>query len=96
MEIKIEETKKVKNKVKKNIKIEENKIKKLSKNSKIQKTKITKYRLLVKIFQKSFLIIAMLLSNFRSFFFFIWSSFRSNFLVIKRKEKKRCVKHKIN
>ena len=49
--------------------IKENKRKKLSKNSKIQKTKITKYRLLVKLFRKSFLIIAMLLSNFRSFFF---------------------------
>ena len=40
-------------------------------NSITQKLKITKNNLILKIFKKSFLVLLMLLSHFRSLFFFI-------------------------
>ena len=67
---KAEKNQEEKEKESKKKKVNENK--KHLKNSKIQKVKIApKNYLLLKIFQNSLFIIAMLLSNFRFIFFFI-------------------------
>lgn len=72
--IEIITTKKVK-KIKKgeeNKKIkQENEMIIYTENFKIQEVKITKNNLLLRIFKKSFLVLVMILSQFRSLFFFI-------------------------
>jgi CRISPR/Cas system CSM-associated protein Csm4 (group 5 of RAMP superfamily) len=60
----------IKEKVNENIK-KENEIIIHTENSKIQESKITKNSLLLRIFKKSFLVLVMILSHFRSLFFFI-------------------------
>ena len=49
----------------------ENEIIIYTENSEIRKLKITKNNLLLRIFKKSFAVLAMILSHFRSLFFFI-------------------------